>query len=474
MKRLHLYILSVLLPLIAAANVHAECLLTLQRIAEGLNRPVGIACPKDGSGRLFILEQFTGAVKILDLNTNTILPKPFLTITGLAGGNEQGLLGITFHPDYANNGYFYVNVTVPGGLWNNGLTQIRRYQVSEDDPNSVAPRSMAVILSYDQPYSNHNAGWMDFGPDGYLYIAAGDGGSGFDPGNRAQSLTTLLGKILRIDVDGTDGVTGLYGIPADNPFVDIPNARHEIWAYGLRNPWRCSFDRETGDLYIGDVGQGQMEEIDFQPAESIGGENYGWRIMEGTLCNDNSLAGGNPPCNDPSLVNPIYEYPHPVGFSVIGGYAYRGKAIGDLQGTYFFADYATVRIWSLRYDGNDLTDFRDRTAELDPNPFIVGFISSFGQDEDGELYLLDMSDGEVYKIVSAEEPIAADLDHNCVVDFQDLVLYAEQWIGQNCGQPDWCQGMDLDQSGEIDLQDFAIFLQDLLNDMEPPAPLPIR
>jgi glucose/arabinose dehydrogenase len=426
-------IATIAVSLFCASPVSAACRLGVELVATGLNRPVGTAYPPGGSQRLFIIEQHTGRIKILDLKSSTLLTEPFLDIDGLATGNEQGLLGLVFHPNYAENGLFFVNLTISGGD-----TQIRRYRVSADDPTRADPGSMAVVLSYDQPFGNHNGGWLAFGPDGYLYIGTGDGGGSFDPGNRGQNLGTLLGKLLRIDVDGTDGSTGLYGIPADNPFVGVPGARPEIWAYGLRNPWRCSFDRATGDLYIADVGQREIEEVSFQPAGSPGGENYGWRVMEGRRCNDNAQTGGNPPCNDPSLVEPIHQYSHAVGFSITGGYVYRGQAISGLAGTYFFADYVEGRIWSFRFDGQVITEFAERTDELEPPEREIGIslISSFGEDADGELYILDMGDGEVFKLVQAEPPIEGDLNGDCQVDFADLNILAGNWMaGKETTQP---------------------------------------
>ncbi len=423
MKRLIVVLsLAVLLPPVTACAV---CPLGLEMVASGLNRPVGVAWPDDGTNRLFVIEQHTGRIRIVDLNTGSMLAAPFLSLGGLASGNEQGLLGLAFDPLHANNGLFYVNVTVAGGA-----TEIRRYRVSRTSWDVADPDSGVVLLSIAQPFSNHNGGWIAFGPDGYLYISTGDGGSGFDPGNRAQNLDTLLGKLLRIDVRATDGPTGQYGIPPDNPFVGVPGARPEIWAYGLRNAWRCSFDRLTGDLYIADVGQNQIEEINFQPASSSGGENYGWRIMEGTRCSDDSRAGGNPPCDDPSLVPPIYEYTHAVGVSVTGGYVYRGHKLGGLQGTYFFGDYGSARIWSFRYDGATLTEFAERTAELNPGLANVGFLSSFGEGPDGELYLLDLVGGALFRMVSAAEPIPGDLNNDCRVDLADLAILAGNWLAE--------------------------------------------
>lgn len=414
--------LAVLLPPAAACAV---CPLGLEMVASGLNRPVGVVWPDDGTNRLFVIEQHTGRIRIVDLNTGSMLAAPFLSLGGLASGTEQGLLGLAFDPLHANNGLFYVNVTVAGGA-----TEIRRYRVSRTSWDVADPDSGVVLLSIAQPFSNHNGGWIAFGPDGYLYISTGDGGSGFDPGNRAQNLDTLLGKMLRIDVRATDGPTGQYGIPSDNPFVGVPGTRPEIWAYGLRNAWRCSFDRLTGDLYIADVGQNQIEEINFQPASSSGGENYGWRIMEGTRCSDDSRAGGNPPCDDPSLVPPIYEYTHAVGVSVTGGYVYRGHKLGGLQGTYFFGDYGSARIWSFRYDGATLTEFAERTAELNPGLANVGFLSSFGEGPDGELYLLDLVGGTLLRMVSAAELIPGDLNNDCRVDLADLAILAGNWLAE--------------------------------------------
>ncbi|NLZ07068.1 MAG: PQQ-dependent sugar dehydrogenase [Phycisphaerae bacterium] len=422
MKRLCLILsLGVLLP--ATRVTRAVCPLGLERVAFGLNRPVGVAWPDDGSNRLFVIEQHTGRIRIVDLSTGAMRETPFLDLAGLATGNEQGLLGLAFDPLYVDNGLLYVNVTVA-----DGTTEIRRYRSSRTNPNMADSGSEVVLLSYAQPFSNHNGGWLAFGPDGCLYISTGDGGSAFDPGNRAQSLNTLLGKLLRIDVRGTNGSTGRYGIPPDNPFVHLPNARPEIWAYGLRNPWRCSFDRATGDLYIGDVGQNQIEEVDFQPASSSGGENYGWRVMEGTRCSDDSRAGGNPPCGDPSLVPPIHEYTHAVGVSVTGGYVYRGRKLGGWQGTYFFADYGSARIWSFRYRDGVLTEFTERTAELNPGLTNISFLSSFGEGPDGELYLLDLVDGEVFRMVSTAGPIPGDINNDCRVDFTDLSILGENWL----------------------------------------------
>lgn len=381
-------------------GVHKAHAIKTERVASGLNRPIQVTAP-EGDPRLFIVEQ-RGVIKIL--KDGAILPVPFLDIDSkvpnISGNDERGLLGLAFHPDYANNGYFFVNYI---SVINNN-TVVERYQVS-GDPDVADPASNKLIITLAQPFTNHNGGNLQFGPnDGYLYIGLGDGGSANDPGDRAQCLNTLLGKMLRLDID-VPMETIAYEIPPDNPWVDgDPGTLDEIWARGLRNPWRYSFDSMTGDLYIGDVGQNTLEEIDFQPASSTGGENYGWRIMEGENCFVASNCDDPPiPCNDPSLELPIHQYDHTVGFSITGGFVYRGAAIPQIQGVYFFADFGTAKIWSFRYDGENKTEFTDRTAELAPGGGLaISSISSFGQDGFKELYIVDRggtTTGEVYKIL---------------------------------------------------------------------------
>jgi glucose/arabinose dehydrogenase len=307
----------------------------VEPIVTGLANPVAITHSGDGSGRLFIVLQ-TGQILVYD--GSQVLPVPFLDISTLVStGGERGLLSVAFHPNYATNGLFYVNYTDT-----QGDTVIAQYTVS-DDPNIADPDSAAILLTIAQPFSNHNGGQLQFGPDGYLYIGVGDGGSAGDPDDNAQNLGTLLGKMLRIDVDS--GVP--YTIPPDNPFVGDPEARDEIWAFGLRNPWRFSFDRLTGDLFIGDVGQDSWEEVNFQTATSSGGENYGWRLMEGNQC-------FNPPtdCNDGTLTLPILEYNHSLGCSITGGYRYRGTQIPQLEGTYVVGDFCSGRIWGANDAGS--------------------------------------------------------------------------------------------------------------------------
>jgi glucose/arabinose dehydrogenase len=368
--------------------------LIAKRIASGLARPVFATSPPGDAERFFVFEQHTGKIRILRLGTGTIGAVPFLQVSGLSTANEQGLLGLAFAPDYATSGTFYVSFTDA-----TGTSVIRRHKVSAADRN-VADPAGTVVLTVPQPFSNHNGGWIAFGPkDKFLYIGIGDGGSERDPNNTSQNMGLLLGKMLRIDV-GRDDFPGdpakNYGIPADNPFVGKAGVRPEIWALGLRNPWRCSFDRKTGDLYIGDVGQDAVEEIDFQPASSKGGENYGWSLKEGTRAFRPS-AGPFPP-----LVDPIDEYLHDDGgVAVVGGYVYRGMAISGLAGTYFYADI-TGMVTSFRFDSTTraLSEKTDRTAELFPGAGPAA-ISSFAEDDRGELYLINLTPGEIFALRAA-------------------------------------------------------------------------
>jgi glucose/arabinose dehydrogenase len=368
-------------------------------VASGFDRPVFVTAPPGDTNRLFVLEQHTGRIRIVNLPSGTVETTAFLTVTGVTTANEQGLLGLAFHPHYSNNGYFYVNYTTAGG-GQGGRTEITRFQ-TQGDPmtaQTADPGSKTVLLTYDQPAANHNAGWLDFGPDGYLYISSGDGGGGddrFGPIGNGQNRNTLLGKILRIDVEQEP-----YGIPEDNPFVGQPNMRGEIWAFGLRNPWRCSFDGLTGDLWIADVGQNAREEININPA-GVGGLNFGWRPREGFIQNP---AYPNETPVTPAT-DPVYDYGRGQGISVTGGYVYRGQAIPDLQGHYIFADYGSSPFWSFRYDGEAVQDFRVRTAELNAGiPRPIRNVSSFGEDALGEVYICDLSGGAIHKIVAEAPP----------------------------------------------------------------------
>ena len=358
-----------------SAGVWAAPRIGLKPIVTGLVRPVAITHAGDGSGRLFITLK-GGKTVIYD--GSKVLLDPFIDLSSLVStDSERGLLSIAFHPSYESNGFFFVDYTDT-----DGNTVIARYSVSAD-PNVADPNSALILLHITQPFRNHNGGQLQFGPDGYLYIGMGDGGSGGDPLNNAQNPNTLLGKILRIDVDGALP----YAIPPDNPFVDNAEVLSEIWALGLRNPWRFSFDRQTGDLFIGDVGQGTWEEVDFQPANSPGGENYGWRLMEGTHCYNPATD-----CNDGTLTLPIIEYNHSVGCSITGGYRYRGTQDPDLFGFYLYGDYCAGRIWGATEDGNGgwvVTELVDTNFN----------ITTFGEDEAGEIYVADFRSGTIYQIV---------------------------------------------------------------------------
>jgi glucose/arabinose dehydrogenase len=350
----------------------AEPNLVLESVTSGLVLPVSIT--HAGDSRLFITEQ-EGRIVIHD--GVRLLPQPFLDITPLVlSGGERGLLSVAFHPRYSENGRFFVNYTD-----RNGHTVIARYTVSSN-PNVADPSSGVTILQIQQPFANHNGGQLQFGPDGYLYIGMGDGGSGGDPNNRAQNLGDLLGKMLRIDVE-----SATYTVPPSNPFLSQSGARGEIWAYGLRNPWRFSFDRASGDLWIADVGQGLWEEVDFQPATSIGGENYGWRRMEGAHCFSPSTN-----CNTGSLVLPVIEYGHGGGAcSVTGGYVYRGARYPGLQGMYLYADFCNGVISGARRQPNGAVTTRALLS--------TGFlISTFGEDVNGEVYVASYNKGALYRV----------------------------------------------------------------------------
>jgi hypothetical protein len=375
--------------------------LTAVRIASGFANPTYVTSPPGDFDRLFVTEQFTGRIQIVE--RGVVLTTPFLSVSGKnsSSGNERGLLGLAFHPRYAQNGRFFVYYT----RLSDGASIIERYNVSANDPNVADPASgVLVIPPISQPFSNHNGGCLQFGRDGYLYVGLGDGGSAGDPSCNAQNGQSLLGKILRLDVDSANPV------PPTNPFVGNPAFRAEIWALGLRNPWRFSFDRQNGDMFVGDVGQDTREEVSFQPGSSTGGENYGWKIMEGENCFSTAACQpGFPPCRDPRLVMPIHTYPTGSDCTVVGGYVYRGCAIPDLIGTYFFADYCSARIWSFRYDGANKTAFVERTTELRPavSPFITS-ITSFGENARGELLIVSRP-GNIFQVVARGTPPSRDL-----------------------------------------------------------------
>ena len=347
-----------------------------RELVTGLDRPVFITSAGDNSGRLFIIEK-VGLIRIVQ--DNQLLVEPFLDIRDRVGSDrsEQGLLGLAFHPNYPSDGRFFVNYTDK-----NGDTVIAQYNVSTSDPNQADKGSEVRLIRVNQPYANHNGGEVIFGPDGFLYLGLGDGGSAGDPKNNAQSLNTLLGKILRIDVDHGSP----YSTPDGNQFSE--NQIPEIWAYGLRNPWRFSFDQATGDMYIGDVGQDQWEEIDFLPSGSPAGTNFGWKYFEGT----HPYSPDTPPVGL-QLTAPVAEYSHTEGCSVTGGFVYRGSQLPDWDGVYLFGDYCSGTIWGLEKD----TQGQWQAKVLFQN---MGQISSFGQDDQGEIYVVDYS-GRILKLVPA-------------------------------------------------------------------------
>lgn len=354
---------------------------TTEEIMSGLSGALFLTTANDGTDRLFVVKQ-AGEIVVYD-SQNDSEPQIFMDVNPLLtndvntpGYTERGLLGLAFHPEYAENGEFYINYTD-----RRGDTVVARYSVSEDDPNRADMDSAEIILTQSQPFPNHNGGHMAFGSDEYLYIALGDGGSADDPQENGQDTSNLLGTILRIDINAET-----YTIPADNPFVDGEAGQPEIWSYGLRNPWRFSFDRVTGDMYIGDVGQNQWEEVNFEPADSPGGLNYGWDVYEAT----HQFEQGNAP----DAVMPFAEYEHSLGCSVTGGYIYRGEAMPDLQGVYFYSDFCSGNVWAA---------YRDDSGAWQSDIFMQTGrqISSFGEDDNGELYLVDYR-GSIMKLVPAQ------------------------------------------------------------------------
>jgi glucose/arabinose dehydrogenase len=351
--------------------------LALQSVVTGLQRPVYLTAPANDN-RLFVVEQ-PGRIRIV--RNGQLLAQPFLDIVSrVSSSGEQGLLSVAFHPSYATNRFFYVNFTDL-----NGDTRIERFTASASNPDVADAASARLILFQDQPFTNHNGGHLLFGPDGFLYIPLGDGGSGGDPQNNAQTLTTLLGKLLRIDVDGGDP----YAVPASNPFVGRANARAEIWALGLRNPWRMAFDRQSNLLFTADVGQSGEEEIN-AVSRTAAGLNYGWRIMEGNAC-------FNPPtsCDRTGLTLPVHTYPRSGGnCAVTGGFVYRGTAIPEIAGHYFFSDYCGGGVRSFRMISGAAQGLRNWGITS------TGSVSSFGEDSRGELYVISHN-GTVSRIVRA-------------------------------------------------------------------------
>jgi glucose/arabinose dehydrogenase len=375
LKTQHIFWLAAMF--FASSGLNAQNPGVLSPFAGGFTSPVTIT--HTGDSRLFVVDQ-PGSVFIVD-SSGQVNPVPFLDITGrVTYLGEQGLLGLAFHPDYINNGYFYVYYIGAGDS-----SHISRFSMVPGDPAKADPQSEMKIMTIAQPYKNHNGGNLAFGADGYLYIGLGDGGSGGDPENRAQNPKELLGKILRIDVD--HGIP--YSVPESNPFYGLNSVRNEIWALGLRNPWRFSFDRKTHDLWIADVGQNALEEINFQPAGSQGGENYGWRCYEGTQPYDQDSCA----LADTVFTFPVYQYAHGDECSVTGGFVYRGDSLSSCYGKYFFADYCSDRIWTLYHDISGW-------VSEDFGQFAGNGFSTFGEDSKGELYVAGITSGTIYRITT--------------------------------------------------------------------------
>lgn len=448
--------------------------ITTQAIVTGLNRAVDLAVVPGDTQRLFVAER-RGVIKIIDLTTNTVLPTPFLDIDALVvnfvatGGDERGLLGICFHPDYASNGYFYVyyidNSTSPGD------SVIARYQVSAD-PNVADSSSALIVKTIDQPggasSTNHKGGCLKFGPDGKLYVGLGDGGLQNDTGTghnaigNGQFKGTLLGKILRLDVD----IPAPY-VPADNPFVADPNALDEIFMFGLRNPFRFSFDDLTGDLYVGDVGQGAREEIDFFPSGTGAGANLGWRCMEGLSCGPTSPSGTECTCGGANLVLPVHTYNHVSGtaggFSVTGGTVYRGNKIPGEYGKYYFADYVNGNIWTFTMVGGVATGNASRLPAATTRTTIVSFING----GNGEMYLIRGSQqsasttaGEIHRIVPVCNTLG-DINADCARNSVDAQILVDVLLGVPISDPALVTRSDINGDGQRDGLDIQAWINTL-------------
>ena len=378
--------------------------LSSELVSDGFKKPVFVISYPTDASILYVVEQ---AGKVIVLDSGQKKSKPFFNINKrvvnpFRPGDERGLLGFAFHPDHENNKKFYINY-----IDNDGHTIVSEFIAQSK--YKADHNSERVLLRLEQPYGNHNGGHIEFGKDGYLYVAIGDGGAAGDPLDSGQDLTSLFGKVIRIDINGSP-----YSIPKSNPFYGIKNAREEIWAWGLRNVWRFSFDKKTGDIYYGDVGQNKWEEVNFEPASSSGGNNYGWRQMEASYCFEPKEN-----CKRDGMVLPIIEYPndayHPAlalgrknqlnveGCSVTGGYVYRGEKLKGFKGVYFFGDYCSGNIWSFKVKDGKANEFKNRTEEINiADGEFTNYISSFGQDADGEIYIVDYN-GAVYKIIAKKK-----------------------------------------------------------------------
>jgi glucose/arabinose dehydrogenase len=423
---------------VLAADAAAQTLRTTL-VASGLSEPTNVVAPPGDEHRLFVTEQHSGLIRIV--KGGVVLPSAFLNAGPVAGGGEQGLLGLAFHPAWATNGKLYVYVSV-------GTANIvREITVANPAADVAAVTSVVQVLSVTNPFSNHNGGCLQFGPDGYLYVAKGDGGSGNDPQNNGQNINSLLGKLLRIDVNGDDfpaDATRNYAIPPSNPFAGATPGADEIWFYGLRNPWRFSFDRQIGDLLIGDVGQNAVEEIDFGPG-GVGGLNYGWRCMEGNNCT--GLTGCT--CFSAALQAPIQTYTHAQGCSVTGGFVYRGSALPALQGTYFYADYCSNTIWSLVYvPGIGVSNFTNRTAQLDPpGAATISNITSFGEDARGEILIVEQG-GEIWRIEGPAPGVGTCAGDGSLAT--PCPCANNGALGRGCGNSAVAAGAFLSATGSVD------------------------
>ena len=446
---------------------NAQTNLQLERISNSFSRPVFATEAPGEPGTLYVIEQHTGRIRILNTETGAIDGTPFLTVPGISTGNEQGLLGLAFHPDYENNGLFYVHFTDT-----TRATRVRRYTATNGVVNT---QSVIDVIRVSQPQSNHNAGWIGFGPDGFLYIAIGDGGGANDNGsghtagigNSRDITNNLLGKMLRLDINSDDFPTDNsrnYGIPVSNPFVGV-TGDDEIFSFALRNPYRCSFDSETGDLYIADVGQNVFEEINVVPANSGGGQDFGWRLREGTIETPTGGVGGVRPAG---AIDPVHQYGHGFGlnegFSVTGGYVYRGE-IEALNGQYFFADFASDRIWSFAWDssqtpdqfnGTNLNSFFEWTGQLTTNAGTVNSISSFAENSAGDLFVIGL-DGEIFRITGAT--VAASTNGDYLRD-GDVNLTDVDLLWKNIGNDSTGANatFDLDENGAVAFADLEQLL----------------
>ncbi len=451
-----------------AAQTHAGTLtLDTQLVASGFTKAVVVTHAPGDFDHLFFVEQ-DGRILIHDIAAGT--RTTFMDIQPLIRhtGNEQGLLGLAFHPNYNGAsgpgvGLFYVDYTTQATTGGESIGDTRISQFSRATATTGNSGSEVVMMRIPQDFSNHNGGWIGFSPvDGYLYIGMGDGGSGDDPNNRGQDTDTLLGSILRIDVDGNNSSNGLYGIPASNPLPNDGDANNndqpEIWAYGIRNAWRCGFDRETGDLYIGDVGQDAREEVDFQFAASAGGENYGWACREGNI----ATPGRFPTCSPSPRVEPVYVYNHtnsPFRCTVIGGHVYRGCEIPELDGTYFCNEYCSNEVWSFKINagGTGITGLQEISSQLGLSNCV-----SWGEDAYGELYVVNQGNDTIHKIIATSGATLTDCNNNGIQDACEI-LDGSEADDNDDGIPDSCQvplGCDGDANGDatVDVNDISFVL----------------